>query len=125
MGRWRPPGEKATALITREGHARLKAELDEPALVGRRLDLAQARIDVLPDGLLDLRVVPRLPPEIHQHVEDDEQRGDDGKGGARQRAVQRQQEHAGRSVGLDRWTRAWHKSGPWAAGDLLPKKRPR
>ena len=29
MGRWRPPGEKATALITREGHARLKAELDE------------------------------------------------------------------------------------------------
>ncbi|GAB3385765.1 transcription elongation factor GreB [Lysobacter fragariae] len=29
MGRWRPPGEKSTALITREGHARLKAELDE------------------------------------------------------------------------------------------------
>ena len=29
MGRWRPPGEKATALITREGHARLKAELDD------------------------------------------------------------------------------------------------
>ncbi len=28
MGRWRPPGEKSTALITREGHARLKAELD-------------------------------------------------------------------------------------------------
>src|SRR4249919_2475367 len=29
MGRWRPPGEKATALITREGHHRLKAELDD------------------------------------------------------------------------------------------------
>jgi transcription elongation factor GreB len=29
MGRWRPPGEKATALITPEGHARLKAELDD------------------------------------------------------------------------------------------------
>jgi len=29
VGRWRPPAEKSTALITREGHARLKAELDE------------------------------------------------------------------------------------------------
>lgn len=29
MSRWRPPGEKSTALITREGHDRLKAELDE------------------------------------------------------------------------------------------------
>ena len=29
MSRWRPPGEKSTALITREGHARLKAELDD------------------------------------------------------------------------------------------------
>jgi transcription elongation factor GreB len=29
MSRWRPPAEKITALITREGHARLKAELDE------------------------------------------------------------------------------------------------
>lgn len=29
MGRWRPPGEASTALITREGHDRLKAELDE------------------------------------------------------------------------------------------------
>ena len=28
MGRWRPPAEKSTALITREGHDRLKAELD-------------------------------------------------------------------------------------------------
>ena len=29
MGRWRPPSASSTALITREGHARLKAELDE------------------------------------------------------------------------------------------------
>ena len=29
MGRWRPPAEKSTTLITQEGHARLKAELDE------------------------------------------------------------------------------------------------
>jgi len=29
MSRWRPPGEKSTALITRTGHDRLKAELDE------------------------------------------------------------------------------------------------
>ena len=29
MSRWRPPGEKSTALITREGHDRLKAELDD------------------------------------------------------------------------------------------------
>lgn len=29
MSRWRPPAEKSTALITTEGHARLKAELDD------------------------------------------------------------------------------------------------
>lgn len=29
MSRWRPPGEKSTALITREGHERLKTELDD------------------------------------------------------------------------------------------------
>ncbi|KAF1695883.1 transcription elongation factor GreB [Pseudoxanthomonas daejeonensis] len=29
MSRWRPPPEKSTALITRGGHDRLKAELDE------------------------------------------------------------------------------------------------
>lgn len=29
MGRWRPPAEGSTALVTREGHDRLKAELDE------------------------------------------------------------------------------------------------
>ncbi|CTP82842.1 transcription elongation factor GreB [Xanthomonas graminis] len=29
MSRWRPPAEKSTALITAEGHARLKAELED------------------------------------------------------------------------------------------------
>ena len=29
MGRWRPPAESSTALVTRDGHARLKAELDD------------------------------------------------------------------------------------------------
>ncbi|AOH36821.1 transcription elongation factor GreB [Luteimonas sp. JM171] len=29
VGRWRPPAENSTALITPEGHARLKAELDD------------------------------------------------------------------------------------------------
>lgn len=29
MGRWRPPAEQSTALITRAGHDHLKAELDE------------------------------------------------------------------------------------------------
>lgn len=29
MGRWRPPAPHSTALITRQGHDRLKAELDE------------------------------------------------------------------------------------------------
>ena len=29
MGRWKPPQPASTALITREGHARLKAELEE------------------------------------------------------------------------------------------------
>ena len=29
MSRWRPPAETSTALITPEGHARLKAELDD------------------------------------------------------------------------------------------------
>ncbi len=29
MSRWRPPQAASTAIITREGHARLKAELDE------------------------------------------------------------------------------------------------
>lgn len=29
MGRWRPPAEQGTALVTRAGHARLQAELDD------------------------------------------------------------------------------------------------
>jgi len=29
MSRWRPPPEQSTALVTPEGHARLKAELDD------------------------------------------------------------------------------------------------
>lgn len=29
MARWRPPAEHGTALVTAEGHARLKAELDD------------------------------------------------------------------------------------------------
>lgn len=29
MGRWRPPAAQGTALVTPEGHARLKAELDD------------------------------------------------------------------------------------------------
>jgi transcription elongation factor GreB len=29
LGRWRPPAEKSTALVTPAGHARLKAELDD------------------------------------------------------------------------------------------------
>jgi len=29
VGRWRPPPERSTALVTPQGHARLKAELDD------------------------------------------------------------------------------------------------
>jgi transcription elongation factor GreB len=29
MGRWRPPAAQSTALVTPQGHARMKAELDE------------------------------------------------------------------------------------------------
>ena len=41
MSRWRPPAEKSTALVTREGHARLKAELDDLWRV-RRPDVVRA-----------------------------------------------------------------------------------
>jgi transcription elongation factor GreB len=41
MGRWRPPAEGSTALITREGHDRLKAELDGLWRV-KRLEVAKA-----------------------------------------------------------------------------------
>ena len=49
MGRWRPPGEKATALITREGHARLKAELDDLWRV-RRPDVVKALAAAAAEG---------------------------------------------------------------------------
>jgi transcription elongation factor GreB len=41
LGRWRPPAEKSTALVTREGHARLKAELEDLWRV-RRPDVVRA-----------------------------------------------------------------------------------
>jgi transcription elongation factor GreB len=41
VGRWRPPAEKSTALVTGEGHARLKAELDDLWRV-RRPDVVRA-----------------------------------------------------------------------------------
>ena len=49
MGRWRPPAEKSTALITREGHLRLKAELDELWRV-RRPDVVQALAAAAAEG---------------------------------------------------------------------------
>ena len=41
MGRWRPPAENSTALITSAGHARLKVELDELWRI-RRPDVVKA-----------------------------------------------------------------------------------
>ena len=49
MGRWRPPGEKSTALITRAGHDRLKAELDELWRV-RRPEVVKALADAAAEG---------------------------------------------------------------------------
>jgi transcription elongation factor GreB len=49
MGRWRPPGEHSTALITRSGHARLKAELDELWRV-RRPEVVQALAAAAAEG---------------------------------------------------------------------------
>lgn len=49
MGRWRPPAESSTALITREGHARLKAELDELWRV-RRLEVVKALAAAAAEG---------------------------------------------------------------------------
>ena len=59
MSRWRPPGEKSTALITRAGHDRLKAELDElwrvrrPEVVKALADAAAEEIGALNDRRLD------------------------------------------------------------------------
>jgi len=49
MSRWRPPGEKSTALITREGHARLKLELDDLWRV-RRPDVVKALAAAAAEG---------------------------------------------------------------------------
>lgn len=49
MSRWRPPAEKSTALITPEGHARLKAELTELWHV-RRPEVVKALADAAAEG---------------------------------------------------------------------------
>ena len=49
MGRWRPPPERSTALITAQGHARLKAELDDMWRV-RRPDVVKALADAAAEG---------------------------------------------------------------------------
>jgi transcription elongation factor GreB len=49
MGRWRPPPEKSTALVTRQGHARLKAELDELWRV-KRPEVVRALADAAAEG---------------------------------------------------------------------------
>lgn len=49
MSRWRPPPEHSTALITPEGHARLKSELDELWRV-RRPDVVRALAAAAAEG---------------------------------------------------------------------------
>jgi transcription elongation factor GreB len=49
MGRWRPPAENSTALITRDGHARLKAELDD-LWRSRRPDVVRALAAAAAEG---------------------------------------------------------------------------
>lgn len=49
MGRWRPPPEHSTALITRDGHARLKAELDDLWRV-KRPEVVQALAAAAAEG---------------------------------------------------------------------------
>ena len=49
MSRWRPPAEASTALITREGHDRLKAELDDLWRVRRR-DVVKALAAAAAEG---------------------------------------------------------------------------
>jgi len=49
MSRWRPPAEKSTALITRQGHERLKAELDELWRV-RRPEVVKALAEAAAEG---------------------------------------------------------------------------
>ena len=45
MGRWRPPPERSTALITAQGHARLKAELARVQRNGEALSLSMFDLD--------------------------------------------------------------------------------
>jgi transcription elongation factor GreB len=49
MSRWRPPSEKSTALITRDGHARLKSELDDLWRV-KRPDVVRALAAAAAEG---------------------------------------------------------------------------
>lgn len=49
MSRWRPPPEKSTALITPEGHARLKTELDDLWRV-KRPDVVKALAAAAAEG---------------------------------------------------------------------------
>lgn len=49
MSRWRPPSQPGTALITQEGHARLKAELDE-LWRHRRPEVVRALADAAAEG---------------------------------------------------------------------------
>ena len=49
MSRWRPPPEKSTALVTRAGHDRLKAELDELWRV-QRPEVVRARAAAAAEG---------------------------------------------------------------------------
>ncbi len=49
MGRWRPPAEKSTALVTRAGHDRLKSELDDLWRV-RRPDVVRALAAAAAEG---------------------------------------------------------------------------
>ncbi|WP_372012921.1 transcription elongation factor GreB [Pseudoxanthomonas sp. 10H] len=49
MSRWRPPPEKSTALITRGGHDRLKAELDDLWRV-KRPDVVRALAAAAAEG---------------------------------------------------------------------------
>lgn len=49
MGRWRPPAESSTALITRTGHLRLKAELEELWRV-KRPEVVRALADAAAEG---------------------------------------------------------------------------
>lgn len=56
MGRWRPPAAGSTALVTREGHDRLKAELDDLWRV-RRPEVVKALAAAAAEGDRDRKSV--------------------------------------------------------------------